>query len=84
MSDHGTPPPVPKFEATIRLRANSHDELQELVRSLAHNWWHHHVKYGKRDSIDYSTDGRTSIQLEHTNPEQTPEAYLEELRAWRP
>lgn len=74
-------PPVTKYVATIRLRANTHEELRELVQSLDRNWWHHHVDYGQRDQVD-STDGRTSVALRHTNPEQTPERYLEELHAW--
>lgn len=75
------PPPVTKYEATITLHANSHEELAELVHSLDVNWYHHHTKYAERDEID-STDGRTSVRLRHTNPDQTAECYLEELHAW--
>ena len=37
--------------------------------------------YGKRDAWN-STGGRCTSVMVHTNPEQTPEKYRDELDAW--
>lgn len=70
--------PIAKYQAVIAITGNSRKEISDRVRSLDVNW---DYNYGDRDTID-STDGTTSILMEHTNPEQTPEAYDDELMAW--
>ena len=70
--------PIAKYQAVIAITGNSRKEISDRIRSLDVNW---DYEYGDRDSIE-STDGTTSIIMEHTNPEQTPEAYDDELMAW--
>lgn len=73
--------PRAKYTLVVEMTANSHEELADMVHGLEVNWWHHYSQYGERDAFD-STDGRTSVLLDHTNPEQTPETYSAELSAW--
>lgn len=75
------PPPVAKFTATIGITANTHDELHHRVVAVGRNWRHFITRYESVDAVR-TTDGTTSVQLEHTNPEQTPEGFAAELEAW--
>lgn len=81
MSDHAAEsakPPTTKLTATVKLYANSQDELSEAIRRLALNW-EFHVR--RRDEVNIIGGDRT-IHIEHTNPAQTPEGYRAELDAW--
>ena len=71
--------PIPKYTVLVSLTGNTRDEINRLIHSLYMNW---DYEYGDRDEID-STDGTTTILMQHTNPDQTPERYTEQLLAWR-
>lgn len=70
--------PIPKYQLVVSITGNSRQEISDRIRSLDVNW---DYEYGNRDTIE-STDGTTRILMEHTNPEQTPEAYDAELSNW--
>lgn len=70
--------PVPKYTAVVKITGNTRQDIENALWSLANSW---PVDYHERDSID-STDGTTSVRMEHTNPAQTPEEYDEHLKGW--
>lgn len=74
-------PPVAKYRYTVEIRANSHDEIERELLLLVNGGHLMHSDYHKRDEFE-SWGGRKHVKLEHTNPEQTPEAYDAELQAW--
>lgn len=80
MSTHQDPP-VTKYKFTAVIRGNTHAEIVDELVTLTRGGYLLASDYEKRDEFD-SYGGRDHITLEHTNPEQTPERYAEELEAW--
>jgi len=74
-------PPVTKYELTVKIRGNTHDEIEDELLTLVRGGYLLDSDYGKRDAWN-STGGRCTSVMVHTNPEQTPEAYAAELDAW--
>ena len=74
-------PPVTKYELTVKIRGNTHDEIEDELLTLARGDYLLDSDYGKRDAWN-STGGRCTSVMVHTNPEQTPEKYRDELDAW--
>lgn len=74
-------PPVTKYELTVKIRGNTHDEIEDELLTLVHGGYLLDSDYGKRDAWN-STGGRCTSVMVHTNPEQTPERYAAELDAW--
>ena len=74
-------PPVTKYELTVKIRGNTHDEIEDELLTLTRGGYLLDSDYGKRDAWN-STGGRCTSVMVHTNPEQTPEKYAEELDAW--
>ena len=74
-------PPVTKYELTVKIRGNTHDEIEDELLTLVHGGYLLDSDYGKRDAWN-STGGRCTSVMVHTNPEQTPEKYRDELDAW--
>jgi putative lipoic acid-binding regulatory protein len=74
-------PPVTKYELTVKIRGNTHDEIEDELLTLVRGGYLLDSDYGKRDAWN-STSGRCASVMVHTNPEQTPEAYAAELDAW--
>ena len=71
--------PVTKYRLEFTVDANSHDEIADAIHALYVNYWQ---RMGDRDEVDTISSDRTMTRLHHTNPEQTPERYAAELRAW--
>lgn len=71
--------PIPKYTVAVKITGNSREDVASAIRRLDTDWA---IEWGERDEID-STDGTTSVLMRHTNPEQTPEKYTDELMAWR-
>jgi len=67
-------PPVTKYELTVKIRGNTHDEIEDELLTLVHGGYLLDSDYGKRDAWN-ATGGRCTSVMVHTNPEQTPEAY---------
>lgn len=80
MSDEN-PPPVTKYKYTLTVYGNSHEEVEDEVLLMTRGGYLLDSKYGERDEFRV-TGGRSTRILEHTNPEQTPEEYMRELKAW--
>jgi putative lipoic acid-binding regulatory protein len=74
-------PPVTKYELTVKIRGNTHDEIEDELLTLVRGGYLLDSDYGKRDAWN-STGGRCTSVMVHTNPEQTPEKYRDELDAW--
>ena len=74
-------PPVTKYELTVKIRGNTHDEIEDELLTLVRGGYLLDSDYGKRDAWN-ATGGRCTSVMVHTNPEQTPEAYAAELDAW--
>ena len=74
-------PPVTKYELTVKIRGNTHDEIEDELLTLVHGGYLLDSDYGKRDAWN-ATSGRCTSVMVHTNPEQTPERYRDELDAW--
>lgn len=74
-----TDAPVSKYEATITIWANSHEELARQVNEMDLNW---PFRVRDRDEVDLVSSGGFAVRLRHTNPEQTPERYEAELKSW--
>lgn len=74
-------PPVTKYELTVRIRGNTHGEIEDELLSLTRGGYLLDSGYGKRDAWN-ATSGRCTSVMVHTNPEQTPEKYRGELDAW--
>lgn len=77
------PPPVPKYQLDVTIRGNTHDEIIDELVTLTRGGYLLDSDYLTRDEF-HSIGGRVTARLTHTNPEQTPEAYTEALRAWKP
>jgi hypothetical protein len=75
------PPPKTKYKFTAVIYGNSHQELMEEVLAITRGEYLIMSDYEQRDSFD-SYSGRNHLTLEHTNPDQTPEKYPQELDAW--
>ena len=67
-------PPVTKYELTVKIRGNTHDEIEDELLTLTRGGYLLDSDYGKRDAWN-STGGRCTSVMVHTNPEQTPEKY---------
>jgi hypothetical protein len=74
-------PPVTKYELTIVLHGNSHDELVSELLSMTRGGYLLDSGYYKRDEL-HVVGGNGTRVLRHTNPEMTPERYAAELDAW--
>jgi hypothetical protein len=75
------PPPVPKYKLTVTVYGNSHGEVEHELLMLTRGGYRLDSDHGQRDAFSVH-GGRSSRVLEHTNPDQTPEAYKAALRAW--
>jgi putative lipoic acid-binding regulatory protein len=64
-------PPVTKYELTVKIRGNTHDEIEDELLTLVRGGYLLDSDYGKRDAWN-STGGRCTSVMVHTNPEQTP------------
>lgn len=74
-------PPTTKYELTIVLHGNSHDELVNELLGMTRGGYLLDSDYYKRDAF-HTVGGRSTRILEHTNPEMTPDRYDAELDAW--
>lgn len=74
-------PPMAKYELTLVIHGNSHDEIERELLSMTRGGYLLDSDYYKRDEFRVTGGRRTAI-LRHTNPEQTPEQYEAELDAW--
>jgi hypothetical protein len=74
-------PPVTKYRLTLTSRGNTHEEIEDELLTYTRGGYLLDSDYHKRDEWD-ATSGRQSARMEHTNPDQTPEAYSAELDAW--
>ena len=72
-------PPKAKYRFEFSVDANSHDEIFDALSALVVNYVH---RTGHRDALDIVSSDRTTIRLRCINPDQTPEKYGAELRAW--
>ena len=71
--------PLPKYTLAVMITGNTREEVASAVRQLDTDFA---IDWRDRDQID-STDGRTSVWLEVTDANQTPEKYAQQLSAWR-
>lgn len=74
-------PPVPKYELTVTIAGNSHDEIERELLSMTRGGYLLDSDYNKRDEF-HVVGGRGTRILRHTNPEMTPERYGAELDEW--
>ena len=81
LCDIGMNPPVAKYQLTVEIRGNTHAEIEDEIMYLLNGGYLMDSDYHKRDEF-HVFGGRLTSQLEHTNPEMTPEKYDEELAAW--
>ncbi|OZE10222.1 hypothetical protein CH249_14165 [Rhodococcus sp. 05-2255-3B1] len=65
----------------MQVYGNSHEEIENELSYLLHGGYLLDSQYYKRDEFTVF-GGRRTAKLEHTNPDQTPEAYREQLREW--
>lgn len=70
--------PIPKYTFAVLVTGNSRQEIASAISRLETDMA---IDWCDRDQID-SRDGTTSVVLEHTSPEQTPEKYADELAGW--
>lgn len=77
----GETPPVARYRLTVTITGNSHDEIERELAYLTRGGYLLDSGYHKRDEW-HSIGGRTTSQMEHLNPEMTPERYDAELDAW--
>ena len=75
------PPPVAKYRYILTVTGNSHEEIEREVLSMTRGGYLLDSEYHERDEFSV-IGGRSSRVLEHTNPEQTPEGYEQELKSW--
>lgn len=66
----------------LEVRGNTHQEVVDELRMQVNGGYLMDSDYYKRDSFRV-IGGRCTATLEHTNPDQTPENFAEELDAWR-
>ena len=74
-------PPVTKYVLNVKIRGNTHEEIEDELLTLTRGGYLLDSDYHKRDEWD-ATSGRCSSIMLHANPEQTPEQYAAELEAW--
>jgi hypothetical protein len=70
--------PIPKYMLAVIVYGNTREEIDSAIDQLSIDM---QIDYRDRDQID-ATDGRTSVRLDLTNAQQTPERYAEQLAAW--
>ena len=76
------PPPVAKYRYTLTVTGNSHhQEIEREVLTMTRGGYLLDSEYHERDEFSV-IGGRSTRVLEHTNPEQTPEGYEQELKSW--
>lgn len=81
MAEEKSKPPVTKYKLTVQVYGNSHEEIESELGYLLHGGYLLNSDYYKRDEFTVF-GGRRTAKLEHTNPDQTAEAYREQLRTW--
>ena len=74
-------PPVAKYKLSLTITGNSHEEIENELLSMTRGGYLLNSEYYKRDSF-HVIGGRETAILEHANPEQTPEKYADDLKAW--
>lgn len=76
-----TEPPVAKYRLTVTITGNSHAEVERELLLMTRGGY-------LLDSDGYKRDawmvigGRSTREMQHTNPEMTPERYEAELESW--
>ena len=76
--------PVPKYKLTIVIEGNSLDEVADELHSVYNGFWldvRSPADDDERDSF-LIVSGRSQRTMLHANPEQTPEKYADDLKAW--
>lgn len=74
-------PPVAKYELTLVLHGNSHEELESELLSMTRGGYLLDSDYHRRD--DFHVIGVNGVRtLRHTNPQMTPERYAADLETW--
>lgn len=76
-----TKPPTAKYELTLVLHGNSHDEIERELLGLTRGGYLLDSDYHRRDEF-HVVGGRRAATLRHTNPEMTPGEYDATLEAW--
>lgn len=76
-----TPPPKTKYELTLVIHGNSHEEVERELMYMTRGGYLLDSDYHKRDEFRV-IGGRKTSTLRHINPEQTPERYEQELHDW--
>ena len=75
-------PPISKYKLTVVIEGNIISEVEDELLVVANSFWHDIHRNGEsRDEMSI-VGGRSSRTLQHTNPEQTPEDYREQLKVW--
>lgn len=73
--------PVAKYELTVVIRGNTHDEIEDELHYLVNGAYRLDSNHGTRDEF-HVIGGKITTTLRHTNPDMTPERYREELDTW--
>lgn len=76
--------PIPKHKLTIVIEGNTLDEVADELHSVYNSFWldaRSPANDAERDSF-LIVSGRSQRTMVLTNPEQTPENYKDELKAW--
>lgn len=79
--DDNTPPPVAKYRYTLTITGNSHEEVEREMLTMTRGGYLLDSDYYERDAF-HVIGGRSTRVLEHTNPDQTPEGYEQQLSEW--
>ena len=74
-------PPTAKYELSITLHGNSHEEIERELLSMTRGGYLLDSDHHRRDEF-HVVGGRGTRVLKHANPEMTPDRYDAELDAW--
>ena len=74
-------PPVAKYELTLTITGNSHDEILAEIERQARGGMLLDSDCERRDEW-HVIGGNTERVMRHTNPDMTPERYDRELAEW--
>lgn len=76
-----SPPPIAKYELTVKITGNTHEEIEEELMYAKNGGYQLATDYHQRDEC-HVIGGKTTMTLVHANPDATPESYTDALRAW--
>lgn len=79
--DNVSKPPTPKYKLTVVIQANSHDEIEDELLHFLNGGYVDFTEGYSRDTFRM-IGGKLDCQLEHVNPQMTPDKYEVDLREW--